>query len=73
MVVTGETTILEVLQREPRTREIFLKHGMGCITCMGAAMETIENGARMHGIDPQILLQDLNAFFQELEKSHHGR
>jgi hybrid cluster-associated redox disulfide protein len=33
---------------------------MGCIGCMGAATETIENGAKMHDIDVEALLKELN-------------
>jgi len=35
-------------------------HGMGCGACLGAQLETIEEGARMHDIDPEIILEELN-------------
>lgn len=57
---TKDMSILDALQADPRAREIFSVHGMGCIGCMGATMESIENGAKMHGIDPQAILDDLN-------------
>jgi len=57
---TKDMPIFEVLQADPRTREIFAIHGMGCIGCMGASMESIESGAKMHGIDYRLILDDLN-------------
>ena len=40
--------------------EVFAAHGMGCVGCMGVGMESIENGAKMHGLDPGALLAELN-------------
>lgn len=57
---TKDMSILEALQADPRAREIFAAHGMGCIGCMGATMESIESGAKMHGIDPELVVQELN-------------
>ncbi len=55
-----DMSILEALQADPRARDVFTLHGLACIGCMGAMMESIEDGARMHGIDPVALLRDLN-------------
>ncbi|MDI6870299.1 MAG: DUF1858 domain-containing protein [Bacillota bacterium] len=63
MEITKQTTIIEALQAHPKAREVFVEHGMGCIGCMGAAMESIENGARMHGVDPEAVVRDLNKLF----------
>lgn len=65
-MITRTTTIIEVLRSHPLARDIFTKHGMGCIGCMGATTETIENGAKMHDINVEALLKDLNAL--DLEK-----
>ena len=59
-MITRKTAIIEVLRSHPLARDIFAKHGMGCIGCMGATTETIENGAKMHDIDLEALLKELN-------------
>ena len=33
---------------------------MGCIGCMGVSMESVEDGAKMHGIDPSAVVAELN-------------
>jgi hydrid cluster protein-associated redox disulfide domain len=57
---TKSTPIIEALRAHPKAREIFTKHGMGCIGCMGSTTETIERGAAMHDIDVEALLVELN-------------
>ncbi len=59
-MITKTTAIIQVLRSHPLARDIFAKHGMGCIGCMGATSETIENGAKMHDIDLESLLKELN-------------
>lgn len=60
-----DMSILEALQAHPKVREVFKKHGMACLTCMGAVQESIEAGARMHGIDLDTLLAEL----EDLQKA----
>ena len=54
------TPIIDALRSHPKAREIFTKHGMGCVGCLGSMTETIENGANMHDIDIEALLAELN-------------
>lgn len=59
-MVNKSTPIIDALRAHPDAREVFIKHGMGCIGCMGSTNETIENGAKMHGIDVDALVRELN-------------
>lgn len=59
-IFTRDMSIMEALQADPRARDVFTAYGMGCIGCMGVSMESIEEGAKMHGIDPDAVLQELN-------------
>lgn len=59
--ITKTMGIGEVLQRYPATEKVFLKYfGQGCFTCPGAKMENIAFGATMHGIDPEVIVKELN-------------
>ena len=51
---------MEALQADPRASDVFVAYGMGCIGCMGVSMESIEDGAKMHGIDTEAILAELN-------------
>jgi hybrid cluster-associated redox disulfide protein len=57
---TKDMSILEALQADPRAHDVFTSYGMGCTGCMGLSMESIEDGAKMHSIDPRVVLADLN-------------
>lgn len=73
-MISKDMSILEVLQAYPRTREVFARYGMGCMSCMGAVEETIEAAARMHGLDLDKLLADLNRqVLQTIAGSHRGQ
>ena len=68
-MINKSTPIIEALRSHQEARDIFAKYGMGCIGCMGSLPETIENCAKMHDIDVEALLAELNSLFQEINKS----
>jgi hybrid cluster-associated redox disulfide protein len=59
-VIAKDTPIIDVLRMFPSAREIFARHGMSCIGCMGSTSETIDKAARMHDVNLELLLQELN-------------
>lgn len=63
MKVTKDTIIEQVLRSHPDAIRVFMKYNLGCIACMGATQESIEQGARMHGVDPEPLVKELNELF----------
>jgi hybrid cluster-associated redox disulfide protein len=60
-VITKDTTIAEALRLCPNAPEIFNEVGMGCCACLAASAETIEDGAFMHEVDVQAIVDKLNA------------
>jgi len=60
-VITKDTIIQEVVQKHPQAVGLFEHHGLHCLGWGGALFETIEQGARMHGVDLDKLMKDLNA------------
>lgn len=67
--INNEMSIIEIAQTYPETIEVFAKYGLGCIGCAAARYENVEAGARVHGIDPQELLDALNKCVEETEAS----
>ncbi len=59
-MITKDKTIAEILDKNPKTAEVFMKHGMGCLGCAVASGETIEEAAMVHGIDAEVLIKELN-------------
>ncbi|OHD63457.1 MAG: hypothetical protein A2176_08780 [Spirochaetes bacterium RBG_13_51_14] len=61
--INKDMTFGDLLRRFPRAAPILTGYGMHCIGCHIAVTETIEQGARAHGMDDgtiQKMLQDLN-------------
>jgi hybrid cluster-associated redox disulfide protein len=49
------------MRTHPDAVKVLQKHNLGCVGCMGAQNESLEQGANAHGLDVEVLLKDLNA------------
>ena len=61
MTITKDMPIGQVVEKYPRTVEVFLRHGLMCFGCAVAQFENVGQGAMAHGIDVEVLVNDLNA------------
>ena len=61
MQITRDMTIEDVVQQFPETIEVFSRHGVGCLGCSAAQYDSIGQGAAIHGLDVEQLVQELNA------------
>ncbi len=68
-MVTKSTLIGELLQIDADVAPILLEIGMHCLGCPSSQMESIEEAAYVHGIDPDLLVEKINAFISENQKS----
>ncbi|MEG1528251.1 MAG: DUF1858 domain-containing protein [Clostridia bacterium] len=57
---TKTMKIIEVLQTNPLTANVFADFNMGCVGCLAARGETVEQAASVHGIDADELINALN-------------
>lgn len=62
--ITKDMTFFEVMRNYPESVQVLQKYNLGCVGCMGAQNESLEQGANAHGIDVDALLKDLNAAAQ---------
>ena len=65
--VTKDTMIGELLQINADVAPLHLNIGMHCRGCPSSQMETIEEAAMVHGIDPDGLVTDINDFLEHAE------
>lgn len=61
MKITKDMLIGEILSIKPQSIGTLMSFGMGCIMCPASQMESLEEAAMVHGIDPNIILNALNA------------
>ena len=60
-MITKDMSITDIVFDYPEVMPVFQKYGMGCIGCMAAQFEDLNQGAEVHGIDADLLIADLNA------------
>lgn len=58
--ITKDMDLASVINKYPQIAPIFFRHGLGCVGCPMAMSETIEQGAKAHGINVKKLIDDLN-------------
>ena len=63
--ITKDMGIMDIVTTHPETLEVFAKYGMGCIGCAAARFENLEAGAKVHGIDPDELVAQLNSVIEQ--------
>lgn len=60
--VTKDTMIGDLLQIDQNVAPLLLNIGMHCLGCSSSQMETIEEAAMVHGLDPDDLVVEINTF-----------
>lgn len=60
IVITKEMTIGEIIKVNTNKADVLMEFGMGCVGCPSAQAETVEEAAKIHGIDINELLDALN-------------
>lgn len=59
-MIDKEMKIEDVLRRFPRTIPVLERFGIDCAQCQLSEYENLEHGAKVHGIDLDALLKELN-------------
>ena len=63
--VTKNMLIGQILQIDPNIEAILMRAGMHCIGCPSSQMESLEEAAMVHGMDVDVLVQQINDFLGE--------
>ena len=58
--ISKDMNIMEIVQICPESVAVFQKYGLGCIGCAAARFENLEAGARVHGFNPDDMVNDIN-------------
>ncbi|MBR6800284.1 MAG: DUF1858 domain-containing protein [Eubacteriaceae bacterium] len=60
-MITKDMGIMEVVEQYPQLIEVFRNFDMGCVGCLAAHYESIEEGASAHEVNVDALMIALNA------------
>ena len=64
--VNKDTTIGEVIQIDTGVIPILMGAGMHCVGCPSSAGETLEEAAMVHGIDGDMLVEEIQSYLDSL-------
>ena len=64
--VNKDTTIGEVIQSDAGVIPILMGAGMHCVGCPSSAGETLEEAAMVHGIDGDMLVEEIQSYLDSL-------
>lgn len=62
MKIDKTMLIGELLRVAPQAAPVLMSIGMHCLGCPSAQGESLEEAAMVHGIDPDLLVEKINAF-----------
>ena len=65
MEITKETTMGEMLAYDEKIAYILMQEGMHCIGCPSAQGETLEEAAMVHGLDADLLVDQINDYLAQ--------
>ena len=65
MTITKDICIGELLTLDPGIYPILAQTGMHCIGCPSSAMEMLEEACAVHGIDPDPIVDAINALLKK--------
>jgi hybrid cluster-associated redox disulfide protein len=59
--ITKDMTFAQVMRLHPDAVKVLAKYNLGCVGCMGAQNESLEQGCNAHGLNVDDVVKDLNA------------
>lgn len=59
-MITTDMTIGKILKNNPEKADILMDFGLDCIGCLSAKFETLEQAAKVHGVNLEQLIYELN-------------
>lgn len=59
--ITKDMTFAQVMRMHPDVVKVLAKYNLGCVGCMGAQNESLEQGCNAHGLNVDEVVKDLNA------------
>ena len=65
MTISKDMTIGELIRTDENIVPILMRAGMHCIGCPSAQGESLEEAAMVHGMDADVLVQQINDFLGE--------
>lgn len=66
--VTKDMFLIDIISKYPEAAPILMGYGLHCVGCHFSGADTLEMGAKMHGMDDEIMemmLKDVNLIIEK--------
>ncbi|MCR4790224.1 MAG: DUF1858 domain-containing protein [Treponemataceae bacterium] len=60
----------DVISEYPEVIETFFEVGMHCLTCPASQLESIQEAAYVHGLDPEMVVEAVNDKLAEIAENN---
>ena len=65
--VTKEMNIMEAVEKYPIIAQVLMRYGWGCVGCIISTAETLGEGIAAHGLNPDIIIEEVNMILDKQE------
>lgn len=72
-ILKKDALLGEVAIESPKAAELLAEYGLHCISCFANSFDTLELGARVHGMDDDEVNDMVEEINKELRKDHETR
>lgn len=66
--VTADMNIMEAVEKFPIISEVLMRYGLGCAGCIISDAESLYEGISVHGLDPDIIIEEVNMILEMQEE-----
>ncbi len=64
-MIKKNMSISDVVNKYPETIPVLQSSGLGCIGCVAASGESIEQGLKAHGLDADKVINEMNKVIKD--------
>jgi len=68
-MITKDMLLGDVVARYPQAAEVMLEYGLHCVGCFANAYDTVEVGAKVHGMSDEEIEKMVHDVNQEINKT----
>ncbi|MBN1898221.1 MAG: DUF1858 domain-containing protein [Spirochaetes bacterium] len=59
-MITKDMSITDAINKYPETIPVLQSYGLGCLGCIAASGENLEDGLKAHGLDVDEVIKAMN-------------
>ena len=69
--IKKDMLLMEVVEKHPESAAILMRYGLHCVGCHFSDIDTLEAGAKLHGMDNEtieMMVNDINEVIEHMKE-----